>query len=100
MAQLGGNSLFLSPRDTHLDAAANRWRDTHARDVAHGGRDCHPRQCPRGTVERFASNSRAPVINALTDMHHPCQLLADTQTWIERRGPVAGKTAAWVGDGN
>jgi ornithine carbamoyltransferase len=51
-------------------------------------------------VERFAAHSRVPVINALTDRYHPCQLLADVQTWIEHRGPVAGKSAAWIGDGN
>ena len=52
------------------------------------------------TVERFAAHSRVPVINALTDWHHPCQLLADIQTWIEHRGNITGKTAAWIGDGN
>ncbi len=52
------------------------------------------------TVERFAAHSRVPVINALTDLHHPCQLLADIQTWIEHRGNITGKTAAWIGDGN
>jgi ornithine carbamoyltransferase len=51
-------------------------------------------------VERFAAHSSVPVINALTDDYHPCQLLADMQTWQEHRGPMAGKTAAWVGDGN
>jgi len=40
------------------------------------------------------------VINALSDLHHPCQLLADIQTWIERHGKVRGRTAAWIGDGN
>jgi ornithine carbamoyltransferase len=51
-------------------------------------------------VQRFAANSSVPVINALTDDYHPCQLLADMQTWIEHRGDIAGKTACWVGDGN
>ena len=41
-----------------------------------------------------------PVINALTDHYHPCQLLADMQTWFERRGDIAGRTVAWIGDGN
>jgi ornithine carbamoyltransferase len=51
-------------------------------------------------VTRFAENSRVPVINGLTDEHHPCQLLADMQTFIEHRGSIEGKTVAWVGDGN
>jgi ornithine carbamoyltransferase len=51
-------------------------------------------------IERFAAYSEVPVINALTDMYHPCQLLADIQTWIELRGDITGKTVAWIGDGN
>ncbi len=52
------------------------------------------------TVEAFAAHSRVPVINALTDQFHPCQLLADMQTYVEHRGSIAGKTVTWVGDGN
>lgn len=51
-------------------------------------------------VERFARVSTVPVINALTDRSHPCQILADLLTIEEHRGPVKGKTIAWVGDGN
>jgi ornithine carbamoyltransferase len=51
-------------------------------------------------LERFAEHSRVPVINGLTDLVHPCQLLADMQTWFEHRGDIAGKTVAWIGDGN
>lgn len=49
---------------------------------------------------RFAEYSSVPVINALTDMYHPCQLLADMQTFTECRGDAAGATVVWVGDGN
>jgi len=52
------------------------------------------------TVTKFAENSRVPVINGLTDKEHPCQLLADMQTYFEHRGDIAGKTVAWIGDGN
>jgi ornithine carbamoyltransferase len=52
------------------------------------------------TRVRFAAYSNVPVINALTDEYHPCQLLADVQTFIEHRGPIKGKTVAWIGDGN
>lgn len=51
-------------------------------------------------MENFAANSRVPVINALTDDYHPCQLLADVQTYVEHRGSIQGKTVVWVGDGN
>ena len=51
-------------------------------------------------VERFAANSRVPIINGLTNEYHPCQILADIYTFIEHRGSIQGKTVAWVGDGN
>jgi ornithine carbamoyltransferase len=51
-------------------------------------------------VEAFAAASGAPVINGLTDRSHPCQIMADLLTFEEHRGPVAGRTLAWVGDGN
>jgi ornithine carbamoyltransferase len=51
-------------------------------------------------IERFAAYSAVPVINALTDRYHPCQLLADIQTFVEHRGNIKGKTIAWIGDGN
>jgi ornithine carbamoyltransferase len=51
-------------------------------------------------VEEFAAHSKVPVINALTDDYHPCQLLADIQTFVEHRGSIKGKTVTWVGDGN
>ena len=52
------------------------------------------------TLEQFAAPSDAPVINGLSDKGHPCQIIADIQTIEEHRGPVAGKTLAWIGDGN
>ena len=51
-------------------------------------------------VEKFAEYSSVPVINALTDSYHPCQLLADIQTFVEHRGSLQGKKVVWVGDGN
>ena len=98
MAQLGGTSLFLSPRDTHLD------RGEPVEDTAHVLSRMVDiiviRANSHAMVERFAAHSQVPVINALTDLDHPCQLLADIQTWIEKRGKIAGKKAAWIGDGN
>jgi ornithine carbamoyltransferase len=51
-------------------------------------------------IERFAANSRVPVINGLTNEFHPCQVLTDVFTFVEARGPIQGKTVAWVGDAN
>ncbi|MDP1970913.1 MAG: ornithine carbamoyltransferase, partial [Methylobacter sp.] len=52
------------------------------------------------TVTTFAQYSSVPVINGLTDLQHPCQLLADMQTYFEHRGDIKGKTVTWIGDGN
>jgi ornithine carbamoyltransferase len=51
-------------------------------------------------IERFAAHSRVPVINGLTNEYHPCQVLADIYTFVEQRGPIAGRTVAWIGDSN
>ena len=98
MAQFGGSSLFLSPRDTQLgrgepieDSAKVLSRMVDAITI---------RTFEHDKLERFAANSSVPVINALTDDYHPCQLLADLQTYQEHRGSIAGKKVVWVGDGN
>ncbi|MGA9031429.1 MAG: ornithine carbamoyltransferase [Sulfuricaulis sp.] len=98
MAQLGGTSLFLSPRDTHLDRG-EPVEDT-ARVLSRMVDVIVIRANSHAMVERFAAHSRVPVVNALTDLSHPCQLLADIQTYLEKRGDITGKTAAWIGDGN
>ena len=98
MAQLGGDAIFLSPRDTQL-GRGEPIEDT-ARVI---GRMCDAvmiRTGEHANVERFADYAGVPVINALTDRYHPCQLLADLQTWIELRGDIAGRRVAWIGDGN
>jgi ornithine carbamoyltransferase len=51
-------------------------------------------------IERFSEYCSVPVINALTDQYHPCQLLADIQTFVEQRGSIKGATVSWIGDGN
>ncbi|MDX1453356.1 MAG: ornithine carbamoyltransferase [Oleiphilaceae bacterium] len=98
MAQFGGSSLFLSPRDTQLgrgepieDSAKVLSRMVDAITI---------RTFEHNKLETFAQHSRVPVINALTDDYHPCQLLADMQTFHEHRGSIAGKKVVWVGDGN
>jgi len=98
MIQLGGQAIFLSPRDTQLgrgepigDSAIVMSRMLDAVMI---------RTFSHSTLTEFAANSRVPVINGLSDDLHPCQLLADMQTFQEQRGSIAGKTVAWVGDGN
>ncbi|MEW6764714.1 MAG: ornithine carbamoyltransferase [Pseudomonadota bacterium] len=97
MAQLGGHAIFLSPRDTQLgrgepiaDSARVLSRMVDIIMIrAHNHED----------LVEFAAHSRVPVINALTNLNHPCQLLADMLTYEEHRGSIVGKTVAWVGDG-
>jgi ornithine carbamoyltransferase len=98
MIQLGGHALFLSPRDTQL-GRGEPIEDT-ARVLSRMVDGVMIRTFEHEKVERFAAYSRVPVINGLTDLEHPCQLLADLQTWFEHRGDIAGRTVTYVGDGN
>ncbi len=98
MAQFGGSAIFLSPRDTQL-GRGEPVEDT-ARVLSRMVDVIMIRTYAHELIERFAAHSRVPVINALTDQWHPCQLLADMQTWFEHRGDIQGKTVAWIGDGN
>ena len=98
MSQLGGDAVFLSPRDTQL-GRGEPIEDT-ARVLSRMVDIIMIRTYEHEKLERFAAHSRVPVINALTDLCHPCQLLADIQTYIEHRGDIRGKTVAWIGDGN
>jgi ornithine carbamoyltransferase len=98
MVQLGGHALFLSPRDTQLGRGEPI---EDAARVLSRMVDCVMiRTFQHDKLEAFARHSRVPVINALTDQEHPLQLLADMQTWFEHRGDIAGRTVAWIGDGN
>jgi ornithine carbamoyltransferase len=98
MAQLGGHAMFLSPQDTQLGRGEPV--EDSARVISSMVDIVMIRTFGHDIVERFAAYSQVPVINALTDDYHPCQLLADMQTWAEHRGNIAGKTVCWVGDGN
>lgn len=98
MIQLGGQAIFLSTRDTQLgrgepvkDSAivmSSMLDAVMIRTYAHS------------MLVEFAAHSKVPVINGLSDDLHPCQLLADMQTFLEHRGSIKGKTVAWIGDGN
>ncbi len=98
MHQLGGAAIYLNTRDTQLG------RGEPVEDAAQViSRMCDLvmiRTFEQTIVERFAAKSRVPVINGLTNEYHPCQILADIFTFIEHRGPIRGKTVAWIGDSN
>ena len=98
MVQFGGSALFLSPRDTQLGRGEPL---EDSAKVISSMVDCIMlRTHEHETVTTFSRYSRVPVINGLTDLLHPCQLLADMQTYFEYRGDIAGKTVTWIGDGN
>ncbi|KMZ13288.1 Ornithine carbamoyltransferase [Candidatus Burkholderia humilis] len=96
--QLGGHAVFMNTRDTQLgrgepieDSAQVISRMVDIIMIRTFGQDI---------IRRFAESSRVPVINGLTNEYHPCQVLADIFTFYEHRGPISGKTVAWVGDAN
>ncbi|MDX2463610.1 MAG: ornithine carbamoyltransferase [Porticoccus sp.] len=98
MAQLGGSALFLSPNDTQLGRGESI--EDSARVISRMVDIVMIRTFGHDKIQTFAEYSSVPVINALTDGYHPCQLLADMQTYIEHRGSIQGKRVVWVGDGN
>lgn len=98
MHQLGGTAVYLNTRDSQLgrgepieDAAQVMSRMSDIIMIRTFGQEI---------IERFAANSRVPVINGLTDEHHPCQVFADVFTYIEHRGSIKDKTVTWIGDAN
>lgn len=98
MTQLGGHALFLSSNDTQLGRGEPI--EDSARVISSMVDGIMIRTFGHEIVETFAKYSSVPIINALTDDYHPCQLLADMQTFHEHRGSIQGKTVTWVGDGN
>lgn len=98
IAQLGGHGLFLSSNDTQLGRGEPI--EDSARVISSMVDIIMIRTYGHDIIETFAQHSSVPVINALTDSYHPCQLLADIQTYIEHRGDPKGKTVVWIGDGN
>ena len=98
MHQLGGAGIYLNTRDSQLG------RGEPVEDAAQViSRMCDAvmiRTFEQDIIDRFAKNSRVPVINGLTNEYHPCQILADIYTFIEKKGPIQGKTVAWIGDSN
>jgi ornithine carbamoyltransferase len=98
MIHFGGQAIFLSPRDTQL--GRGEAIEDSARVLSSMLDAIMIRTFEHEKIEQFARHSAVPVINALTDLYHPCQLLADVQTYVEHRGSIHGKTVVWIGDGN
>lgn len=98
MIQFGGGSIFLSPDDTQLGRGEPL--EDSARVISSMVDAVMIRTFAHSKIETFAKYSSVPVINALTDEYHPCQLLADMQTYQEHRGDIRGKKVVWIGDGN
>ncbi len=98
MAQCAGHAIFLAPDNTQL-GRGEPIEDT-ARVLSRMVDIIMLRTFEHSKIEAFAQYSQVPVINALTDRFHPCQLLADLQTYQEQRGAIQGAKVAWIGDGN
>ncbi len=98
MYQMGGSVVHLTTGDSHL-GRAEPVEDT-AKVISRMVDIVMIRTYEQTKIEAFASSSRVPVINGLTNEYHPCQILADVFTYIEHRGSIQGKVVAWVGDGN
>jgi ornithine carbamoyltransferase len=98
MVHFGGSAIFLSPRDTQLGRGEPI--EDSARVISRMVDCVMMRTNLHETISTFARHSSVPVINGLSDRYHPCQLLADMQTYFEHRGDISGRTVAWIGDGN
>ena len=98
MFQLGGHALFLHSGTTQLGRGEPV--EDSARVISSMVDMVMIRTFDHAMVEKFAEFSSVPVINALTDLTHPCQILADVMTFVEHLGAIQGKTVAWIGDGN
>jgi len=98
VTQLGGTAHFLSPRDVQLGrgepiADTARVLDRYVHGIM-------IRTFAHADVETLAEYAKVPIINGLTDLSHPCQILADVLTIQQHLGDIRGKTVAWIGDGN
>jgi ornithine carbamoyltransferase len=98
MNQLGGSVITLMTRDTQMGRGEPL--EDVARVISRMVDIVMIRTFEQSIIERFAENSRVPVINGLTNEYHPCQILGDIFTYIEHRGSIRGKTVAWIGDSN
>ena len=98
MQHLGGNTIFLNSSDSQLGRGEPV--EDSARVISRMCDLIMIRTHEHSFLEKFAKHSEVPVINGLTNDHHPCQLLADLYTFIEKRGSLENKRVAWIGDSN
>jgi ornithine carbamoyltransferase len=98
MYQLGGHPLFINGKDSQM-GRGEPIKDS-ARVIARYCDGVMIRTFAQATVEEFAKYATVPIINGLTDLHHPCQIMADLFTVIEHKGSYQGLKFAWIGDGN
>ncbi len=98
MHQLGGSAIYLNTRDSQLGRGEPV--EDAAQVISRMSDIVMIRTFEQAIIERFAGHSRVPVINGLTNEYNPCQILADIFTFVEHRGPIQGRTVAWIGDSN
>lgn len=98
MAQFGGSTVFLSPQDSQLSRGETV--EDSSKVLSRLVDAIAVRTFDHNKLEAFSKVSNVPIINALSNRFHPCQLLADMQTYQEHRGAIKGKNVLWVGDGN
>jgi len=98
MLQMGGSVINLTSSETQISRGEPI--EDVARVITRMVDVVMIRTFEQEIINRFASHSRVPVINGLTNEYHPCQILADIFTFIEHRGSIRGKTVAWIGDSN
>ena len=98
MQQLGGSAIYLNTRDSQLGRGEPV--EDAAQVISRMSDIVMIRTFEQDIIERFAANSRVPVINGLTNEYHPCQILADIFTYVEKRGSIEGRVVAWIGDSN
>ena len=98
MVQLGGHAVFLAP--TEVQMGVRETPEDCARSLSRWVDMIVVRTFAQATLEEMASAASVPVINALTDLYHPCQVLADCLTLLEHKGKLEGLKVTFVGDGN
>ena len=97
--QLGGKSLILNPDEIHYGSGSESLHDT-AKILSQYADIVMLRTHVHKNVLEFAKNLNIPIINGLTDLSHPCQIMSDIMTFEELKGPIKNKKIAWLGDGN
>ena len=97
--QLGGKSLILNPDEIHYGSGNESLRDT-AKILSQYADVVMLRTHAHKNVLEFSKNLDVPVINGLTDLSHPCQIMSDIMTFEELKGPIKNKKITWLGDGN